>query len=92
MTNVFNDTFSFSIVPSRLQRTVLENHTVGSFMNVRTFFSNSMARVERINDGVCSTPEYRIRGGDFPASTVLLGRLKRTTAPAQVSQDGMNVD
>jgi hypothetical protein len=23
---------------------------------------------------------------------VLLGRLKRTTAPAQVSQDGMNVD
>jgi hypothetical protein len=25
-------------------------------------------------------------------SAVLLGRLKRTTAPAQVSQDGMNVD
>ena len=30
---------------------------------------NSMARVERIKDDVCSTPEYRIRGGDFPAST-----------------------
>ncbi len=24
--------------------------------------------------------------------SVLLGRLKRTTAPAQVSQDGMNLD
>ena len=34
MTNVFNDPFNFSIVPSRLQRTVLENHTVGSFMNL----------------------------------------------------------
>ena len=38
-------------------------------MPVKTFFSNSMARVERISDGVCSTPEYQIRGGDFPAST-----------------------
>jgi hypothetical protein len=35
MTNVFNDPFNFSIVPSRLQRTVLENHTVGSFMNLK---------------------------------------------------------
>jgi hypothetical protein len=34
MTNVFNDTVNFSIVPSRLQRTVLENYTVGSFMNL----------------------------------------------------------
>jgi hypothetical protein len=33
-------------------------------MPVKTFFSNSMARVERIKDGVCSTPEYQIRGGE----------------------------
>ncbi len=29
---------------------------------------------------------------DLRTPLVLLGRLKRTTAPAQVSQDGMNVD
>ena len=30
---------------------------------------SEVARVERIKDGVCATPECRFRGGDFPAST-----------------------
>ena len=38
-------------------------------MPVKTFFFNYMARVERIMDDICSAPEYRVRGGDFPAST-----------------------
>jgi hypothetical protein len=63
-------------VLSRYLRTEIEN-LHGRFLLNLNFMQqcpvqsivNSMARVERITNGVCSTPEYRIRGGDFPAST-----------------------
>jgi len=63
-------------VLSRYMRTEIEN-LHGRFLLNLNFMQqcpvqsivNSMARVERITNGVCSTPEYRIRGGDFPAST-----------------------
>jgi len=62
-------------VLSRYLRTEIEN-LHGRFLLNLSFMQqfpvesivNSMARVERIKDGVCSTPEYQIRGGDFPAS------------------------
>ena len=67
-------------VLSRYLRTEIEN-LHGRFLLNLNFMQqcpvqsivNSMARVERITNGVCSTPEYRIRGGDFPASIISLG-------------------
>jgi hypothetical protein len=63
-------------VLSRYMRTEIENLHGRFLLNLRFMqqfpvesIVNSMARVERITNGVCSTPEYRIRGGDFPAST-----------------------
>jgi hypothetical protein len=57
-------------VLSRYLRTEIEN-LHGRFLLNLNFMQqcpvqsivNSMARVERITNGVCSTPEYRIRGG-----------------------------
>jgi len=63
-------------VLSRYLRTEIENLHGRFLLNLNSMqqcpvqsIVNSMARVERITNGVCSTPEYRIRGGDFPAST-----------------------
>jgi hypothetical protein len=63
-------------VLSRYLRTEIEN-LHGRFLLNLSFMQqfpvesivNSMARVERITNGICSPPEYRIRGGAFPAST-----------------------
>ena len=73
----FNGAFEvLDQVLSRYLRTEVENLHGRFLLNLRFMqqfpvesIVNSMARVERITNGVCSTPEYRIRGGAFPAST-----------------------